>query len=68
MFKIIGNLDNGEFVKTCPNCKTIFMFNNSDIYRDEMSFSVFCPNCDKEIKFQYYDRINWKIYNSKDIC
>ena len=51
MAKIIGNLDNGEFIKTCPNCKTIFMFNNSDIYRDEMSFSVFCPNCDKEIKF-----------------
>ena len=51
MTKIIGKLDNGEFVKTCPNCKTIFMFNNSDIYRDEMSFSVFCPNCNKEIKF-----------------
>lgn len=51
MSKIICNLDNGEFVKTCPNCKTIFMFNNSDIYIDEMLFSVFCPNCDKEIKF-----------------
>ena len=51
MSKIICNLDNGEFVMTCPNCKTIFMFNNSDIYIDEMLFSVFCPNCDKEIKF-----------------
>ena len=39
-------LYNGEFVKTCPNCKTIFMFNSLDIYRDDMSFSVFCPNCD----------------------
>lgn len=36
MAKIIGNLDNGEFVKICPNCKTIFMFDNSEIYRDEM--------------------------------
>lgn len=51
MARIIGKLDNGEFVKTCPNCKTMFMFNNSDICRDEMSFSVFCLNCDKEIKF-----------------
>ena len=51
MTKIIGNLDKGEFVKTCPKCNTIFMFNNSDIYRDEMSFSVFCSNCGKEIKF-----------------
>ena len=51
MAKIIGNLEKGDFVKTCPNCKTIFLFGNSEIYRDEMSFSVFCPNCYKEIKF-----------------
>ena len=38
MTKIIGNLDNVEFVKTCPNCQTIFMFDNSEIYRDEMQF------------------------------
>ena len=54
MAKIIGNLDNlynVEFIKTCPNRKTIFMFNSLEIYIDEISFSVFYPNCDKEIKF-----------------
>lgn len=55
MYKIIGKVNSNstvvEHTKICLKCNTVFSFTNSDIYRDEMGCSVWCPCCGAEIKF-----------------
>ena len=56
MAKTIGIVDKGVHVQCfhvqcCPKCRMMFSFTNSEILKDEMGLSIFCPNCGKEIKF-----------------
>lgn len=51
MYKIIGTVNSNKHRKVCLKCNTVFSFTNSDIYRDEMGCSVWCPCCGAEIKF-----------------
>ena len=37
--------------KTCPKCKSIIGFDNSDIIHDDFDCEIICPNCGNSIKF-----------------
>ena len=61
--KVIKNNYNKEITVKCPNCESIFSYDDKeDVYQDASCEDVLrCPCCKEQNKVMFFEELEWEI-------